>query len=68
MYNNSRRQAILGHSDLETTAIYTHVSIVKLKEVHAATHPARMRRAPAAIPPSEQGYAALTRALDNDDD
>ncbi len=37
-------QAILGHSDLETTAVYTHVAIGKLKEVHAATHPARMTR------------------------
>ena len=34
-------QAILGHSDLDTTAIYTQVSIHKLKEVHAATHPAK---------------------------
>jgi len=61
-------QAILGHSDLETTAIYTHVSIVKLKEVHAATHPARMKRAPAATPPSEQDYATLAQALDDDED
>jgi integrase/recombinase XerD len=37
-------QAILGHSDLETTAVYTHVAITKLKEVHAATHPARVLR------------------------
>ena len=36
-------QAILGHSDLDTTAIYTQVSIHKLKEVHAATHPAKLR-------------------------
>ncbi len=33
-------QAILGHSELSTTEIYTHVSIKKLKEVHALTHPA----------------------------
>lgn len=32
-------QAILGHARLETTQIYTRVSIRKLKEVHAATHP-----------------------------
>ena len=35
-------QAILGHSDLDTTALYTQVSIHKLKEVHAATHPAKL--------------------------
>lgn len=33
-------QAILGHAQLTTTEIYTHVTIVKLKEVHALTHPA----------------------------
>lgn len=32
-------QAMLGHARLETTQIYTRVSIVKLKQVHAATHP-----------------------------
>ncbi len=33
-------QALLGHADLRSTQIYTQVSITKLKEVHAATHPA----------------------------
>ena len=37
-------QAMLGHASLETTEIYTHVSIDKLREVHAATHPARLAR------------------------
>ncbi len=37
-------QAMLGHADLATTQIYTHVSIEKLKEIHAATHPARLRK------------------------
>ena len=32
-------QAMLGHSQLSTTEIYTQVSITKLKEIHAATHP-----------------------------
>ena len=37
-------QAILGHSELSTTQIYTQVSITKLKEIHTATHPAKLVR------------------------
>jgi integrase/recombinase XerD len=33
-------QQILGHSQLNTTQIYTHVSIRMLKQIHSATHPA----------------------------
>lgn len=32
-------QAMLGHVRLDTTQIYTHVSIRKLKQVHETTHP-----------------------------
>jgi integrase/recombinase XerD len=37
-------QAMLGHAQLSTTEIYTQVSISKLKEIHAATHPAKLDR------------------------
>jgi len=37
-------QALLGHVSLNTTEIYTHVSIEKLRAVHAKTHPAALRR------------------------
>jgi integrase/recombinase XerD len=33
-------QQLLGHAKLETTAIYTEVSIAQLKAVHSRTHPA----------------------------
>jgi integrase/recombinase XerD len=42
-------QALLGHADLSTTEIYTRVSILKLKEVHAQTHPARLTRTGHAV-------------------
>jgi len=32
-------QEMLGHSRLTSTEIYTRVSVAKLREVHAATHP-----------------------------
>ena len=50
-------QAILGHASLETTQIYTQVSIQKLKEIHEATHPAKRKKAdddPAKNEPSNE--------------
>jgi integrase/recombinase XerD len=37
-------QVMLGHADLATTQIYTQVSLGKLKDIHAATHPAKLTR------------------------
>ena len=44
-------QQLLGHARLDTTQLYTDVSIVQLREVHARTHP-HARLAP---PPTGAG-------------
>jgi len=46
-------QQLLGHAELSTTQIYTQVSIRMLKQVHTATHPARLTRADDAHPHEE---------------
>jgi integrase/recombinase XerD len=37
-------QVMLGHAQLTSTQVYTHVAIRALKEIHTATHPARLER------------------------
>lgn len=39
-------QAILGHSHLSTTQVYTQVGIRTLQQVHAATHPTGLLKPP----------------------
>lgn len=64
-------QAILGHTDLSTTEIYTQVSIKQLKAVHDATHPAQpIGKADRFIPDSADAQAlleALEREADEED-
>jgi integrase/recombinase XerD len=61
-------QQLLGHASIETTEIYTHVSIQKLKEIHAATHPgARLRKLepePEPDPGASETATAHSRVLD----
>ena len=59
-------QAILGHASLHTTEIYTQVSLTKLKEIHAATHPARLDRR-GVEQPARLGPAAPAHPLARDE-
>jgi integrase/recombinase XerD len=68
-------QALLGHTDLNSTQIYTQVSLAKLKAIHDATHPARLERTTghegAAQAPSEDAMRTRllrTLAAESDDE
>ena len=74
-------QAMLGHANLQTTEIYTHVSIDKLIAVHGATHPSRLQRRgkdaqgalqdaahPVTGPSLDEARAALLEAIRADGD
>ena len=61
---------MLGHAELSTTEIYTHVAIRKLQQIHAATHPgAKLEHRKSAVTNDANGHsdgerAALLAALE----
>jgi hypothetical protein len=67
---------LLGHADLSTTQIYTHVAIGKLVQVHAATHPRAANALPGVKSELAKGHVASQAgealeqllALDAEDD
>jgi integrase/recombinase XerD len=67
-------QEMLGHVSLATTQIYTRVSIKKLKEVHAATHPSAKLKGHAAgagdpgLDEHEPELETMFAALDDEDE
>ena len=52
---------MLGHADLKTTQIYTHVAIQQLKEIHTAIHPAKLELEEKKL------FAALEVEVEDDD-
>jgi integrase/recombinase XerD len=68
-------QAMLGHAELSTTQLYTQVSVKKLKEVHAQTHPSaglkkKQQEAEVELVTLEDSESMLLALLEseNDDD
>ena len=61
-------QEILGHASLETTQVYTRVSVQRLKNAHTLAHPAKLERAATTTPKPTPEQADLLAALDGDDE
>ena len=60
-------QVMLGHAKLETTTLYTHVAIKKLKEIHTATHPAKLQRPASNGTPADPGADSKEPTTDGND-
>lgn len=63
-------QAFLGHENLESTQVYTRVSVAQLQAIHARTHPGAksMRPAGDGLPPPDLDGLALILSDDDDND
>jgi integrase/recombinase XerD len=60
-------QAMLGHQNIQSTELYTHVAIRKLQEIHTITHPGAVMKPKKQVTPANEESESKPPADEDDE-